>query len=115
MPSLNLRLSDVEHELLVGWAESNGRSLQREIVWRLFGGPGVRVPLDAVSGFSPAAPLPVVVREFRGPDLKVGLAAGDGEESERRSPSSQSSSPAASSCPGDAPAGTRCKLCGKKH
>lgn len=59
-------------------------------------------------------------RSFR-PDPKGGLVAGDkpgggvvrdpGHSRARPAPGS----PAASSCPGDAPAGTRCKLCGKKH
>ena len=38
MPNLNLRLSGEEHEALVAAAAANGRSLQREIVWRLFRG-----------------------------------------------------------------------------
>lgn len=36
MPSINLRLQIEEHETLVRWATENKRSLQQEIIWRLF-------------------------------------------------------------------------------
>ena len=57
-----------------------------------------------------AAPAP---SSFR-PDPKGGL--GSGEVSRAGfSPVAAAASPVPSPCPGDVPAGTRCKLCGKKH
>lgn len=37
MPAINLRLTDEQHQLLVDAAHSHRRSLQKEIVERLFG------------------------------------------------------------------------------
>lgn len=37
MPAINLRLSEEEHRALVGSAARSGRSLQRQIVFMLFG------------------------------------------------------------------------------
>lgn len=37
MPSVNLRLSDEQHAELIEMAKREDRSLQREIVYRLFG------------------------------------------------------------------------------
>jgi hypothetical protein len=37
MPSVNLRLSDEQHAELIEMAKRENRSLQREIVYRLFG------------------------------------------------------------------------------
>jgi hypothetical protein len=46
MPSVNLRLSDEQHAELVAAGQRENRSLQREIIYRLFGrfnqGPTVR-------------------------------------------------------------------------
>lgn len=38
MPNINLRLTEEEHEELRAWAHGSRRSIQREIVFRLFDG-----------------------------------------------------------------------------
>ena len=38
MPSINLRLTEAEHDALRKWAFDGRRSLQREIIFRLFDG-----------------------------------------------------------------------------
>jgi len=40
MPNVTLRLSDEQHRQLVEAALQSGRSLQKEIIWRLFGKQG---------------------------------------------------------------------------
>lgn len=37
MPALNLRLTDEQLKELRRWAQGNRRSLQNEVIWRLFG------------------------------------------------------------------------------
>lgn len=39
MPNINLRLTEAEHEQLQRWASASRRSLQKEIVHRLFRQP----------------------------------------------------------------------------
>ena len=41
MPNINLRLTDQEHAELTEWAFQGRRSIQKEIIWRLF---SVEVP-----------------------------------------------------------------------
>lgn len=36
MPNINVRFTEQEHAELVEWAKQGQRSLQREIIWRLF-------------------------------------------------------------------------------
>jgi hypothetical protein len=36
MPSINLRLTDQQHAELAEWARVGHRSIQKEIIWRLF-------------------------------------------------------------------------------
>lgn len=36
MPNINLRLTDEQHRELEAWAHDGHRSLQKEIIWRLF-------------------------------------------------------------------------------
>jgi hypothetical protein len=48
MPTVSLRLSEEQHATLVGWAHASHRSVQRELVHRLFGG-GVQVGGAAVT------------------------------------------------------------------
>ena len=50
MPSVNLRLSDEQHRLLSEHAERNSRSLQKEIIHRLFRWPTVA---ETMSGSTP--------------------------------------------------------------
>lgn len=79
----------------------------------------VRESPDAGGSGSPApppSPLPTSVREFKGPDPKGGLAAGEtGRTGRGRGSGGAPPSPAASSCTADTPKGVRCKLCGKTH
>ena len=44
MPSINLRLTDQEHAELEAWAKDGHRSLQKEIIWRLFTIEGNQAP-----------------------------------------------------------------------
>ena len=62
MPSLNLRLSDELHAVLVAAAGLSGRSLQREIVMRLDGrvSGGLSAGAEAVEGGQRAMPAPRV-------------------------------------------------------
>ena len=60
MPSLNLRLSREQHEALVVAARESARSLQREIVWRLFRG---RDGLRLVEGRGVSGPTHVSAAE----------------------------------------------------
>ncbi len=53
MPSVNLRLTDEQHRLLSADAERNDRSLQKEIIHRLFRWPTVAETMDR-----PARPDP---------------------------------------------------------
>jgi len=90
MPTISLRLTDEEAEQLRRWAFEGKRSLQKEIVFRLFAErPYVTVtdstaPVEVVTGTEivevpgqtaiPVAPTPLRVmpdKEFRGPDPKV--------------------------------------------
>ena len=69
MPSLNVRLSVEQHAVLAAEAAREGRSLQRQIVFRLFGG-GAAGELEGNgvggSGLSPArAADPAVSRAAR--------------------------------------------------
>jgi hypothetical protein len=48
MPTVSLRLSEEQHQLLVGWAHAGHRSVQRELVHRLFG-DGVQMGEAAVT------------------------------------------------------------------
>lgn len=36
MPTISLRLTDEEHAQLTAWARDGKRSVQKEIIWRLF-------------------------------------------------------------------------------
>ena len=105
MPSLNLRLSEEELEQLRQWAYGSRRSLQREIVFRLFEGlalnalntsssDGYTVP----AGTNPPPPDKELVPYERG---RARTLAERGEFSGK--------------CTAYAPRGTRCKLCGKTH
>jgi hypothetical protein len=46
MPNINLRLTSEEHEALRKWAYEGQRSLQREIIFRLFNGRHVTAGLS---------------------------------------------------------------------
>ena len=74
MPSLNLRLTDEEHALLVAAAGLSRRSLQQEILARVFAGP---LPeRTAVSGeVLPEVPVdayPLGARELPAVERSVG-------------------------------------------
>ncbi len=52
MPNINLRLTEEEHEALRTWAFDGRRSIQREIIYRLFSSEAA-VGYAAVSGSAP--------------------------------------------------------------
>jgi len=97
MPSLNLRLSEEELEQLRQWAYGSRRSLQREIVFRLFEG----LALNALNTSSSDG---YTVPAGTNPPPNSGAA--------RSTPAPEASS---GKCTAYAPRGTRCKLCGKTH
>jgi hypothetical protein len=47
MPNINLRLTEEQHTELTAWARDGHRSLQKEIIWRLFTQPGYQGAVDA--------------------------------------------------------------------
>jgi hypothetical protein len=107
MPSLNLRLSDELHGALVGRAARARRSLNSEIVVRLEASLGARGPEAAGA----ADPLPVesaVAGVSQADAVAPVVQATAARKSASRAPSD-------GSCPGDAPSGTRCKICRQVH
>jgi hypothetical protein len=103
VPTVSLRLSDAEHARLREWAFGARRSLQREIVFRLFDGAvvterGVTVP-PAGSG----KPLREGVADLPRSVTAVPSVVHDVQMQRRVG------------CGFDTPKGTKCKLCGKEH
>jgi hypothetical protein len=101
MPNINLRLTEEEHAALREWAHGSRRSIQREVIFRLFSElkEGAVVGYSAVSGSAPS------MREE-----EAGVIGRTAPRPERTVPSS-SSGP----CGMNTPAGTKCKVCGKVH
>ena len=54
MPTISLRLTDEEHAALREWAFGARRSIQREIVFRLFEAPAVSVASSSANAASQA-------------------------------------------------------------
>ena len=119
MPNINLRLTELEHAELREWAHGSRRSLQREIVFRLFDGAvterdqgrrevesglGAAVP-DLSRGSGSTAPLSSAgdssPRSVTVPPVVRDVAV---ERSSSRN-----------GCGFDTPKGTKCKLCGSVH
>jgi hypothetical protein len=53
MPNINLRLTDEQHAALERWAKDGHRSLQKEIIWRLFVDPAFRRTNTVISDAQP--------------------------------------------------------------
>ncbi len=118
MPTVSLRLTEDEHSRLQEWAFGSRRSLQREIVFRLFDGAlteravqprnmtgDVHLSVPPVSVSASVQPsahdVPVervaAPRSWSLPSGKAGAPLRDGK------------------CSADVARGTKCKLCGKVH
>lgn len=80
MPTISLRLSEPQHQQLVQWAANNKRSIQGELIWRLFP-PDELFPDNAQRAYITSEPAKLTIRpdqptdvgackEFKGPDLK---------------------------------------------
>jgi hypothetical protein len=120
MPTVSLRLSEEQHATLVGWAHASHRSVQRELVHRLFGG-GVQVGEAAVTPgaairlepglFGAGGPPPALLE--RGA-LETGDASADAHRPDAASAGGGPRSESAR-CSAATPYGTRCKTCGKVH
>lgn len=70
MPTISLRLSEEQHEELKAWAHDGHRSVQKEIIWRLFTVEGGQAPKT-----SPATGIPreaIRVREGQTGELPSG-------------------------------------------
>jgi hypothetical protein len=138
MPTVSLRLSEQQHQLLVEWAYASHRSVQRELVHRLFGGgmqvgeaavtpgatirlePGQIEPLEGPP--EPGGPPMLSERDQAGQETPAGksgeLAAVPAGDQPTRPESPQRSDPPrsdSSRCSAATPRGTRCKTCGKVH
>jgi hypothetical protein len=110
MPSVNLRLTGEQHRVLAESAASQQRSLQREIIFRLFGG--------AVTYTEPV----LSERDQAGRETPAGMsgelaAVPAGDQSTRPESPQRSDPPRSESsrCSAATPYGTRCKTCGKVH
>lgn len=120
VPTVSLRLTDSELALLREWAFGSRRSLQREIVFRLFDG--------AVTERGEGR----VVAESSRTGVDVDRSVGEGHsrtpaERSSRSVTAPSVQPVVHDvrmdaspvdkvgCGFDTPRGTKCKLCGKVH
>ena len=67
MPTISLRLTERELEDLRAWASDSKRSIQKEVIWRLFtSGPAVERAMD------PSVPLAPEADEHFKPDFKRG-------------------------------------------
>lgn len=80
MPNINLRLTDEEHEALRVWALEGRRSIQREIIFRLFSersglSEGAAVGDEAVSGSAPAKSEEAAERKHLQPPSRPERAA----------------------------------------
>lgn len=122
VPTVSLRLTDAEHALLREWAFGSRRSVQREVVFRLFDGALTERDLggrETVSGMhAPGS---------RGVEPPAGGALRSPADTSSRSVSAsvapvvrdvpmQSGRPLRDgTCGFDTPRGTKCKLCGKVH
>ena len=102
MPNINLRLTDEEHEALRTWAFEGRRSIQREIIFRLFANDLPKHVRDAVT--EQEAELTKFVREET--SFKDAVVEYDLSPILTR-PSGK--------CQMNVPAGTKCKVCGKVH
>lgn len=70
MPTISLRLTEEEHAALREWAHGSRRSLQREIVFRLFSGLSERD--DGSAGMTTTQPEAVgrISRDAEGPEAQ---------------------------------------------
>ena len=77
MPNINLRLTDEEHDALREWAHGSHRSLQREIIFRLFSErtQADAQPRDVRTRSVPPAPDPKLV-SWRDREVKTDFKGG---------------------------------------
>lgn len=124
MPTISLRMTDEQHAELAEWAHQGHRSIQREIIWRLFtiegnqapkywpatAGPleAIEVPLGGLGHLPERATTPLGQRT---------VTSGEYSKEESAAKSSVAQEPAArsGSCPMSPARGTKCKVCGKVH
>lgn len=117
MVPFTLRLPEDLHDALRGAAEGSGRSLQREIEWRLRSSFNVEAkglwvpPAQADRGVQL---LDAGLDEGEPSAGAAGPSRGRGTVAQTTAePASPSSSPGA--CTMDVPVGVKCKVCGKVH